>query len=766
VQTTLPKRDIVLLGIGHTNAHVLRMWRMKPIADAQLICVSNFPAATYSGMLPGVLAGQYPVERMEIDLVRLCAASGARLIVGEVTGLDVENQSLQFADRPPLPFDVLSIGIGSVPTREGVVADETLLPIKPMQTFLPRLEARLQQWAEVGGRRSEVGGRRSEVEQTTTDKTPLRITVVGAGAGGVEITFCLSARIRRLLGDVPVELTLVSANGEVALGTRPKTQKLVREELQARGVHLRTDSRVVRIEKETVLFDNGDELQADLVLWATGAAAPPLLKGLDLPHDNRGFLVTRPSLQTTANVPVFAVGDSGTIEGSTTPKAGVYAVRQGPVLWQNLHRILDGRPLEPYQPQSGFLKLLNTGDGRAIAEYNGLSFHAKWCWKLKDFIDGRFMDKYQDYQPMEMEDEPKPDGAPAMRCAGCGGKISGSVLSRVLARLEVPRNEHVLLGLEQPDDAAIVQSPQGRPMTVTADFFAAPLDDPYLVGRIAALNAASDLFAMGAAPIAALALITLPVGPPRKQEQMLYELLAGSLQEFRQMGATLVGGHTIEGPQITVGFTMPPTTKSGLKPDDMLILTKPIGSGVLLAAHMLARCRADWMQTLLETMLHSNQPAASLLDRFEIAALTDVTGFGLAGHLLEMLNAGDVGCELQLDGIPLLPGAAELIKQGTESTLAPANRAAEAAIQVAESQRQSPAYQALFDPQTSGGLLLAVAQDRVEEVLAELADQSGIPAAVIGRITPGGEESARIAVVSRRERAPNQPPVASKSLPG
>jgi NADH dehydrogenase FAD-containing subunit len=137
---TLP-HDVVLLGIGHTNAHVLRMWRMQPIPNARLTCISNHPVATYSGMLPGVLAGQYPPEAMEIDLVRLCAAAGARLILGNVIGLDRERHELQFDDRPPLPFDVLSIGIGSVPTRAGLAAaDDTLLPIKPMQTFLERPE--------------------------------------------------------------------------------------------------------------------------------------------------------------------------------------------------------------------------------------------------------------------------------------------------------------------------------------------------------------------------------------------------------------------------------------------------------------------------------------------------------------------------------------------------------------------------------------------------------------------------------------------------
>lgn len=725
MQTLLPKHDVVLLGIGHTNAHILRMWKMHPVADARLTCISNYSIATYSGMLPGVLAGQYSPEQMEIDLVRLCASASARLIVDTVTGLDIDRQEILFDDRAPVSFDLLSIGIGSVPTREGVESlDDTVLAIKPMQTFLSRLEERLR-----------------HVHQQHPER-PLRIAIVGAGAGGVEIAFCLPGRIEKTLGDVPFELMVVNGRDEVTSGATAKTALKTRRALEARGVRLVLGRRVVRIREGVVALDDGTQLEADIVLWATSAVAPPLLNQIDLPKDDRGFLLTHASLQTTRGVPVFAVGDTGTVENSPTPKAGVYAVRQGMVLWENIQRTLDGQPLEKYRPQTNFLKLFNTGDRRAIGEYKGFSFHSTWAWKLKDAIDTKFMAKYQNYSIMPMKASAAlDDPAIQMRCAGCGGKVGGSVLSKVLARLDIPANENVLLGLEAPDDAAIVRAPGGRPMTVTVDFFAAPLDDPYIVGRIAALNSASDAFALGAQPIAALASTTIPIGKPRKQEQLLYEVLAGGLHEFRQMGATLVGGHTIEGPQLTVGFTMladqgpnAPLTKAGLRVGDRLILTKPLGSGVLLAAHMQARCAARWMDALLRAMLLSNQPAAKLVDEFDIRGLTDVTGFGLAGHLLEMLRASNASAELMLDRIPLLDGVDELVGEGVESTLGPANRTVESHVHVAEHHRRDSRYAALFDPQTCGGLLLGVRESDAEAVLARLAEMSDVTAAVIGHV--------------------------------
>jgi selenide, water dikinase len=376
----LPPRDVVLLGIGHTNAHIVRMWRMRPPPGARLTCISNDPITTYSGMLPGVLAGQYPPERMEIDLERLTAAAGARLVLGEVTGLDVDDRTVRFEDRPPLRFDLLSIGIGSTPSFDDVrlVDGARLLPIKPMQRFLPRLDERLQ--------------------RAVADRAgaPIRIAIAGGGAGGVEVALCLPARLRRQLGAVPFEVTVVTADEQLPAGSLPRTARRVERILTGRGVRLLKGRRIVEVDGPVLSLDDGTTVEADVIVWATAAAPPPLLARLGLPTDPRGFLLTSETLQSTSGAPVFAVGDTGTIVGASTPKAGVYAVRQGPVLWDNIQRTLSGASLRRYEPQRGFLRLLNTGDGRAIAEWRGLSFEGAWCWWLKDAIDTRFMKQYQD----------------------------------------------------------------------------------------------------------------------------------------------------------------------------------------------------------------------------------------------------------------------------------------------------------------------------------------------------------------------------------
>ncbi len=736
MQQKLAKHRIVLLGIGHTNAHVLKMWRMYPLPAAELVCVTNFPIATYSGMLPGVLSGQYDPSRMEIDLVRLCAANGARLIVDRVVGLDRERRELLFADRPPLPYDALSIGIGSVPLQvAGATASPWVLAIKPMQTFLARLQAALQSLAD------------------TIQDRPIRLAIVGGGAGGVEIACCLPGQLRSTLAGREVDMFLVHGGQRILDGMRPATVERVMNVFQRRGVRLELGQKVTRVDRHRLILEDETEREADLILWATTAVAPPLLGDLGLPVDERGFLLTRASLQSTADERIFAVGDSGTVRDQRRPKSGVFAVRQGPILWQNLAHLLANEPLIDFRPQREFLKLLNLGDGTAVGEWYGWAFQGRWVWRWKDRIDTNFMRMYQDYRPMSASAAAKGEPPPEMRCLGCGGKVAAAVLANVLKDLEITDRHEVLQGLSEPDDAAVLDLGGVHPTVVTTDFFAAPLDDAYLSGRIAALNALSDAWAMGAKPIAALTMATIPTGSERRQQGLLRSLMAGASREFGPAETALVGGHTIEGPQTTIGFTIIARApvrgtweKSDLRADDRLLLTKPLGTGVLLAAHMQAQCRAAWYTELITSMLTSNQAAAEIAMRFELAAATDITGFGLAGHLLEMLIASGKQADLRLDAIRFLAGAVELAATGVASTLAPANRQAWEQMQVAPRLSHDPRLELLFDPQTSGGLLLAVPANRwqdLEQVLLE----AGVPVAVIGHVRDEADDGVRLNVI-------------------
>lgn len=729
MQTIKGKNTVVLLGVGHTNAHVLRMWKMDPISDAHLVVISDFPVATYSGMMPGVLAGQYPVPAMEIDLVRYCRSAGVPLILDRVNAIDPDSGTIAFDQRPSLRFDFLSIGIGSRPTFAGVdiKSSAPLLAIKPMQTFLARLQHRL--------------------ESSGKDKQA-RIAIVGGGIGTIETAFCLDKRLRDQ--GHRSEISLVTRANRIGKGLLETTQEKIEAALLKRDIGSVCSTTVTAITESGLTFADGQTHDADVVIWGTTASPPELINGLDWQKDDRGFFATKPTLQTQQHPNIFVVGDSGTITGRETDKAGVFAVRQGPVLWKNLRRSVQRKSLDTYDPQRDYLKLINTADGKSIAQYKGRAFHTGWCWRMKDYIDRKFMKMYQNYEPMPMKME-APEPEQAMRCLGCGGKIGGQLLSSVIEELEIQQNDNVLIGLDSPDDAAVIKATTGA-VTATVDFFASPLDDAWITGRISALHAASDLFVMGAQPTAALATIQLPFGHPRQQLQDMRELMGGANDEFNRMGASIVGGHSIEGPRLLAGFTVigdqavEARTKGELNDGDVLILSKPIGTGSLLAAWMQCRLPAEHYQPLIEAMLQSNAVALDLVREFSITAMTDVTGFGLAGHLVEMLRASNKSATIEMDKIALLPGTQEMLDEDIESTLAPDNRLLMSRVKLVGADVSHKRIAALFDPQTCGGLLLGCPETDAPKTIDRLASAGFTDAAVIGSIRETNSDECELSI--------------------
>ena len=717
------RRHIVLLGIGHTNAHIVRMWAMNPLPDTDLTCVSDSAVTTYSGYLPAVLAGQLPVDAMEIDLVRLCAAAGARLIIDRATGLDREQTMLLFEHRPPVHYDVLSIGIGSVPQMpdEGIDSPN-LVPIKPMRTFLPRLDAAIAH---------------------CESSKPLNIVVAGGGAAGVEVTQCLAERLydgplTAPEGHRTFTITLVTSSSSLLSGCSSKTIARVQRMMDDRGNQTRNNTTITAVRNDHVIVNDGDTLPADIVVWATGATAPTLLSEFHLPTDDRGFLLTHNTLQSTSGDPVFVVGDSGTIQGNHLPKAGVYAVRQGPVLWDNIQRHLNDQSLLPYQPQATFLKLLNMGDGRAVGEWRGWSFSGRWAMKLKMSIDQKFMDMYQ----LLPDTMPMPDDVP---CRGCGCKLGADELTAALGDSSAEREDATVI-VGPPASTAVDHSDS---VLTTTDFFSAPFDDPWLVGRIAAIHAASDLYATGAAPFAAESIVVLPDGDAATQQRMLSDLRAGSALEFDRMGARITGGHTITGPRWEVGFTVFGRPlgkilirKHGANPGDCLFLTKPLGSGILMAAHMRAQCRHRDYQTLLAVMLNNNHQDARIAVDCRIRAGTDITGFGLLGHLHEMLT-DDISARLDFDTIPFLPGAREASTNDISSSLLPSNRSFLNGVTYGDNMP----VDLLLDPQTCGGLLVAVPSESADRFVIRYTDHGDQPPVEIGTIERAEKGGPRIVIV-------------------
>ena len=726
-------RDLVLVGGGHAHVQVLVRLAMEPAPGVRVTLVVDRIDAVYSGMVPGFVAGQYRADELTIDVRPLARRAGAAVVVAAATDLDPIAKRIALAGRPPIRFDVASLDIGSTVvglTLPGV-ADHALAT-RPIGRFVEQVDALLAR---------------------ARQRRRARIVVVGAGAGGVELAFAFRARLAGA-GVAEPEITLVDSGKRVLPEASARVSARVTRRLEARGIAVQGGARVARVDADGASGErclhlaDGATLACDDVVWVAGATAPAWLAAAPLPHDDAGFVRVHPTLQVVGHDDVFAVGDCAAFDPAL-PKAGVYAVRQGPVLARNLraHLARGGGPaLRRYRPQRDFLALLNVGDGTAIGAKWGLPAEGRAVFALKDWIDRRFVRRFQVLAP----DGTRTAAFPAMTgmadvpCGGCAAKVGAAPLARALARLGVAHDDAVVLGLAEADDVSAVATADGAVVVASIDAIRAFADDPWLLGRVAAVNAASDLWAKAVAPRFALATVTVPARGAEHSEETLFQILAGARIAFDGDGVTLVGGHTVTGDDLTVGFAIwgdAPNRdallrQAGLIPGDRLILTKPLGTGLLWRADMLGEARGDWIASAVASMCRSNATASRVARAVDASAGTDVTGFGLVGHLAALLRASGVDARIDLARVPRLPGAVECLARGLRSTFHAENERARAALRFAGDAATDPARDLLFDPQTSGGLLFGVARERSAMAIAQLHEGGDREATVIGEVTP------------------------------
>jgi len=721
--------DIVLLGGGHAHVHVLKAFAERQLPGVRVTLVARDLETPYSGMLPGVIAGHYEPDAAHIDLVRLAAVTGTRLIHAEAIGLDRAAKRVRLAGRPPIAYDILSIDIGITPDLASIAGATAYgIAVKPIGAFLAKLE-QLRLRCRAGAVR--------------------RIAVVGGGAGGVELLLSLRTRLRaddvRDGRDPGISFALVTAEALMATHNS-RVRRAFQKHLAVAGVAVHEQCRVTALKPGAIACRDGRTIPADAVLLATHAAPPAWFAASGLARDAAGFLAVLPTLQVANDPDIFAAGDCADLIKTPREKAGVYAVRAGPPLAGNLARHARRQPLRPWRPQRWHLAVISTGERYAVASRGPLKAEGAWLWTVKDWIDRRWMNMYRHPERMRMKvPAVSPSlGIDSMRCGGCAAKIGPGPLSRALRRLgPPPTDSDVTIGLDAPDDAAVLPPPPaGTHIVATVDLFRSFIDDPYIFGEIAANHALNDIFAMGGAPRHALAIAMVPHGPSEKTEETLFQLLAGARACLDRETVALVGGHSAEGAEIALGFSVSGTVapdrilrKAGLRAGDALVLTKPIGTGILFAALMRGRAKAASIARALDAMRQSAGDAARILVTHGATAMTDVSGFGLAGHLGEMLKASRATAELDLAKIPYYPEARDFAAGGIASTLLPENLAAGDILRTGIGVET----RALFDPQTAGGLLAGIPPRRAADCIAALRAAGYVDAAIIGSVCEAGE---------------------------
>ena len=366
-------KHLVLVGAGHAHAQILLDWAAHPMLNVTLTVVSPESLVPYSGMVPGWLAGTYQFEEIAIDFLALCAAAGACWVAAELQAIDPDQRRLHLSTGEWLDYDIVSLNVGS--TLSPPAAHEsgaTVLALRPLSGLRRHYQAFVENWS------------------TEKSDQPLTVTAVGGGAAGFESLLAVLRRLRQARPDRPVNGALMSRSTTLLPGFAPMARRAALRALAQAGVDVQLGCS----------WSTATQRPGELVLWATGAQAhdwqlEPQRRGR-LSVNSRGFVRVDAHLRALSHPHIFAVGDCAQwgSEADALPKAGVYAVRMGPVLSGNLRAALVGAPLAVFAPQRRFLSLLSTADGRAIASRGDLGASGAWAWHLKDYIDRSFIRRF------------------------------------------------------------------------------------------------------------------------------------------------------------------------------------------------------------------------------------------------------------------------------------------------------------------------------------------------------------------------------------
>lgn len=719
-------RDLVLVGGGHSHVHVLRSLAERPIAGLRTTIISREVLTPYSGMLPGYIAGHYDWLDIHLDLATLCSVPGTRLITGTVSALDLDNRLLSCNDRPPVRFDLLSINVGTVPATGHVHgADRFGMAAKPINRFV-------LQWHVLREKLLAEPDRR------------FRIAVVGGGANSVELALAMDHRLRVTEGLNNIEMILIAAAPELITGHKPQTRRMLMKELGKRHFDVHLGARVIAVEDGALETDVDGRLEIDEVLWATKAVPQSWPGDAGLVVDEDGFIMVNDKLQSLSDAKVFAAGDIATIVGDPRPKTGVFAVQQGRVLAENLRRAVAGEALKSFRSQDLFLSFISTGDRRAVVSRGDFAMTGRWVWRWKDWVDRRFMARFA----VRADSDSRPEGTIMAAGVAAGASREGlargdELLDRVFARLNLSLPAKAVVGTAE--DAALLRPVVNSLEVQTIGSLGELVSDPYLLGRIAVAHTMNNIFSMGGVPRTAMVSVTIPLATRACMEDDLFLLLSGVVSALEPIGASVIAGHARVADRLNINIAVTGTVDESdalyrrrAAIDNLLILTKPVGTGILLAAAREARCRSDWLFGAINSMQVAHLEALTTLRTAGVRSCTAIAESGVLGHVRDMVGGAKLSAELWPEHVPWLDGALELLATGSIEFLRDSNERVLEGLDCGEFGSADPRVRGLSDAQTSGGLLVAIRAEKAVQCVSALREIGYLRTAIVGRVLPPG----------------------------
>ena len=696
---------LVLIGGGHTNVLLIRKWLMNPKLkpDIPVSIISRDSYLVYSAMFPSVIAKSIRLEDCLIDLTFLARQAKISFIKGEVENVDFNLKEIILKNRAPINYSKLVINCGSE-TRisdefEDLVKNQIAFPIKPFFKAYDLIT--------------------KEDNYNSEDELPF--VIVGSGLAAIEVSFALRKRWPKRVLKIVCNTNIINSK--------------ILKSLRQSNIHI--------VDKITFAYRK--------IILCTGNSPSLWVENNILNLDSKGRIITNQKLNVRNLSGVYAVGDCAVIDSHRRPSSGIFAVKVSNVLARNIKKDIQGESLKKWFPQKFGLQILNSYSRtvpKAFAIYSNLVFGPSFLiWYLKNIIDKLFIKSFLDLKSnMDQREKNNSLGD----CRGCAAKIPQIVLNESL------RNAQLDKFITFPEDASEIFQNDTDTILQSVDGFPALISDPWLNAKITTLHACSDLWACGLKLSSAQALISLPKVEKEFQNYLFSQCLNAIKTTVEEQGGKLIGGHTFESRSlinqpyslgIDISLTVQgilrnsakPWQKSGLKPGDILLMSRPLGVGIFFAAQMRNINLLDNSSEIMKNLITSQQPLINqiyiLQEKFGepfINAATDITGFGFLGHLKEMIDSSNslrkkenlpsINVLLDLSAFKAYRGIHNLIRKGIRSTLFDSNKLILDEILKQRNNKRSISFikenkfdqtffreqiSLLLDPQTCGPLLIS-----------------------------------------------------------
>ena len=659
------EKDLVLIGGGHSHLNVLKSFTMDKIDGLRVTLISDVYETPYSGMLPGFIENDYSLDDIQIDLYKICYHGNFRFINCKVNKIDGNQNLIYFKNRPPLSFDYLSINIGiNNDTKTIKNADKYALKLKPISKI-----------------------NYNEIIKNLEGK---KVGIIGSGPAGVEISLALKKRYSK------IDIFLFTGKNGLLKNYSNSSKNSILKNLTEANINVIFKDEVSEVSKNKIVTKSSKVYLIDKAILSTNGVPPKWLKETNMELSPDGFIQTNNKLQTNFNH-IFASGDIINFSYKSLTKSGVYAVKSGSVLTKNIRNFILNKPLVNYNPQKYYLSIIGLSNGKALAYKYNLHFTSKLILKLKKYIDLKFINKFKLYDKIDYKNN-------IMDCKGCASKVNLTTLKSSL-----PKNITKL-----SEDAS--QITKGSSYVNSIDMITSIVTDPFLLGKISANHALSDIYASFAKPLSALMILQLPKSSQSIHSNDLKQIQEGAKLVLNENSCILSGGHTMIGQDESpvIGFSIVGKTFKRLNRKinnhDVVILTEKLGTGIIFAGVNSNAISSKYIKDVSCQLENGNIKLGKILNQINPLEATDITGYGLGNHLINLINRNkDIkGITILKDKIKLFEGVNECLQKNVNSSFYEQN------FNYGKNKvffnKNDLINKIFFDPQTVGGIAFIIPQ--------------------------------------------------------